>query len=90
MNGYLYGALYRYYRERYFYGLGLFETWDGTIAPTAPYYFGNGYGRAYWDEVKDIHHPELVAAIDSVLTDADAVEFWGTLDERIQRRLDEH
>lgn len=87
MNAYLRTVIYRYYRERYYYRLGLFETWDDTIPPSAPYYFGNGYGRTYWEAVRDMQDPELAAAIDTALENSTAVGFWRNLDSDIARRL---
>ena len=70
MNSYLRGAIIAFTRERYNYRLGIFETWDELPYFLGPYYFGSGYGRAYWEATKDQWNPELVEVVDRGIEEA--------------------
>ena len=89
LDSYFHGAVMVYIRERYNYQRGIFEEWTSLIRPTAPRYFGSGYGRAYWSVNKHVYPAELAAAVDEVLTNVDAVEFFDHRDSAILEQLRE-
>lgn len=77
-----------YFREKYGYDLGIFETWEEYIYLTAPRYLGYGYGRAYFEVIKKQGNLGPIAeTIDSAIQNADAVRFARDLDELTMREL---
>lgn len=90
MSSYLVNALMYTYRERHYYSLGLFETWDDGIRIYAPQFFGRGYGRSWWEVNKRFHHPEVVERIDSALSDPQFSKFhFQEIDNEVVERLRE-
>jgi len=87
LNSYLLGVLKVYMRENYNYRRGIFEEWTSLITPTAPYYFGDGYGRAYWTVQKQYTPPHIVAAVDEALENAELLEFWSQFDRKVVLEL---
>ena len=87
LNSYLLGVLKVYMRENYNYRRGIFEEWTSLIAPTAPYYFGDGYGRAYWNVQKQYMRPDIVTAVDEALANTELLEFWRQFDRKVVLEL---
>jgi len=89
LNSYLLGVLRVYLRERYYYNRGIFDEWTSLIGPTAPHYFGSGYGRAYWDVQKKMFPTDIVIAIDEALSNVERIEFDRKFDAAVVLQLDQ-
>ena len=87
LNSYLLSVLKVYMRESYNYRRGIFEEWTSLITPTAPYYFGDGYGRAYWSVQKQYMQPHIVEAVDNALKNTELLEFWRQFDQKVVMEL---
>ena len=74
VDAYLQSVLLIYRRELANYRLGIFEEWESLVNPAASYYFGEGYGRQFWAEQRDVFDApddaEFVRAIDTAISHA--------------------
>ena len=87
LNSYFHSAVMVYIRELYNYRRGIFEEFASLIGPTAPRYFGSGYGRAYWNYNKHVYPVQIANAVDDALTNNERISFFDQRDSAILEEL---
>ena len=91
INSILLGVLLVYFRERYNYERGIFEEWTSLIDYSAPKYFGQGYGRVYWEVMKTRPgvRQDIVEAVDRALKNDQIINFERNFDSEVLKKLQE-
>jgi hypothetical protein len=64
LNAYFSAVLALYFREKYNYDRGFFDNYEDYPSISAAYFFGEGYGKAYWESRRANYPGELVEVID--------------------------
>jgi hypothetical protein len=84
LNAYLESAVATFGREKFYYDLGIFESWKEFPQILGPRFFGTRYGRAYWDIRKSLFFPaEIAAEVDNALMNTKAVQYYRDFDSNI-------
>ena len=83
LNSYLTSAIVVFIREKYYYDLGIFESWKEFPRRFGPRYFGTGYGRAFWEIRRSQFPADIAAEVDKALLNTEDVQFHRDFDSKI-------
>ena len=80
-------VLLLYFREKYNFDRGFFDNYSDFPSISAAYYFGSGYGKAYWAVMRKFASPEIRELVDEYSQEQEIRSNHEQLYEEIRRNF---
>ena len=82
--------LFLYAREKYNFDRGFFDNYSDFPRISAAYYFGSGYGKAYWAAMRESASPEIRELVDEFSQGQEMLSNHEKFYEEIRRNFQEN